>query len=149
MKYLDDFAPGQVFHFRSAPMSAESIKAFAREWDPQRLHTDEDYATKIHGSLIASGFQTLLEIYKPIMSEMMVGIANIAGMGFDNLRWVKPVRPDEPLDIVVTVNSVTPSRSKPDRGVLHYTLTATNPKGEVVFTTENPIMIQRKRNGTD
>ena len=44
MKYLDDFESGQVFHFRSAPMSAQSIKAFAQEWDPQRLHTDEDYA---------------------------------------------------------------------------------------------------------
>jgi len=149
VKYLDDFAPGQVFHFRSAPMSAESIKAFAREWDPQRLHTDEDYAKEIHGGLIASGFQTLLEIYKPVMRDFMTDIANIAGIGFDNLRWVKPVRPDEPLDITLTVNSVTPSRSKPDRGVLHYTLRATNPQGEVVFTTENPVMIQRKRKDTD
>ncbi|MEP6339612.1 MAG: hypothetical protein ABJ070_07235, partial [Parasphingorhabdus sp.] len=64
MKYLEDFHPGQVFRFRSAPMSAESIKAFALEWDPQRLHTDEDYATAMHGSLIASGFQTMLEAFK-------------------------------------------------------------------------------------
>ena len=122
MKYLDDFESGQVFHFRSAPMSSQSIKAFAQEWDPQRLHTDEDYATAIHGSLIASGFQTLLEVYKPIMTELMVNVANIGGMGFENLRWLLPVRADEPLDIEMTVNSVTPSRSKPDRGVMHYSL---------------------------
>ena len=41
MRYLEDFSPGQVYRFRSAPMSADSIKAFAEEWDPQRLHTDE------------------------------------------------------------------------------------------------------------
>ena len=67
LKYLDDFQAGDVFRFRSDPMSAESIKAFANEWDPQRLHTDEAYATEIHGSLIASGFQTLLEVFKPCL----------------------------------------------------------------------------------
>jgi len=144
LKYLDDFAPGQVFRFRSAPMSADAIKAFAREWDPQRLHTDEDYAISIHGSLIASGFQTLLEVFRPIMAEMMVDVANIGGMGFDNLRWLRPVRPDEPLDIEMTINSVTPSRSKPDRGVMHYTVKACNPDGEVVFSTDTPVMIQRR-----
>lgn len=149
MKYLDDFSPGQVFQFRSNPMSAESIKEFAREWDPQRLHTDEDYAATIHGSLIASGFQTMLEVFKPIMVEFMVDVANIGGMGFDNLRWLLPVRPDETLDVEIKVNSVTPSRSKPDRGVLHYTLSAKNPKGEVVFRTDTPVMIQRKQNGPD
>ena len=91
MRYLEDFSPGQVYRFRSAPMSADSIKSFAKEWDPQRLHTDEDYATAIHGSLIASGFQTMLEVFRPVMSEMMVDVANIGGMGFDNLRWLRPV----------------------------------------------------------
>ncbi|PYC46872.1 dehydratase [Litorivita pollutaquae] len=145
MKYLDDFSAGQVFHFTSAPMSAEAIKAFAHEWDPQRLHTDEDYAATIHGSLIASGFQTMLEVFKPIMTEFMIDVANIGGMGFDNLRWLRPVRPDEPLEVEMKINSVTPSKSKPDRGVLHYTLSAKNPKGEVVFTTDTPVMIQRKQ----
>jgi len=130
-------------------MSKEAIIAFAREWDPQRLHTDEDYATTIHGSLIASGFQTMLEVFKPIMTEFMVGIANIGGIGFDNLRWQRPVRPNEPLDIELTINSVTPSKSKPDRGILHYTLSARNPKGEVVFSTDIPVMIRRKQNDTD
>lgn len=144
MKYLEDFEPGQIFRFRSDPMSTESIKAFAREWDPQRLHTDEEYATSVHGSLIASGFQTMLEVFKPIMTGFMVEIANIGGIGFDKLRWQRPVRPNEPLDIELTINSVTPSKSKPDRGILHYTLNAKNPKGEVVFSTDTPVMIQRK-----
>tara|TARA_E500000318_G_scaffold86349_1_gene82776 strand:- start:28177 stop:28626 length:450 start_codon:yes stop_codon:yes gene_type:complete len=149
LKYLEDFAPGQVIRFRSNPMSKEAIIAFAEEWDPQQLHTDEDYATTIHGSLIASGFQTMLEVFKPVMTEMMVDVANIGGIGFDNLRWLRPVRPNEPLDIELKINSVTPSKSKPDRGILHYTLSAINPKGEVVFSTDTPVMIQRKISDTD
>ena len=81
--------------------------------------------------------------------QMMVDVANIGGMGFDNLRWLRPVHPNEPLDVELTVNSVTPSKSKPDRGVLHYTLSAKNPEGEVVFSTDTPVMIQRKQNDTD
>lgn len=149
MKYLDDFRQGQVFRFRSAPMSAAAIKAFAEEWDPQRLHTDEDYATRIHGGLIASGFQTMLEVFKPVVKELLVDVANIGGIGFDKLRWLRPVHPDEPLDIEMTVNSVTPSRSKPDRGVMHYTLSARNSRGEVVFSADTPVMIQRKPDDTD
>lgn len=145
MKYLDDFSPGEIFRFRSNPMSAESIEAFAMEWDPQRLHTDEGYATTVHGSLIASGFQTMLEVFKPVMMEMMVDVANIGGIGFDNLRWLRPVRPNESLDIELKINSVTPSKSKRDRGILHYTLSAKNPQGEVVFSTDTPVMIQRQQ----
>lgn len=148
MKYLEDFTPGEVYRFCSDTMSSESIKAFAKTWDPQRLHTDEDYATTVHGSLIASGFQTMLEVFKPVMTEMMVDVANIGGMGFENLRWLRPVRPGEPLDVELKINSVTPSKSKPDRGILHYTLSARNPAGEIVFTTDTPVMIQRKQNDT-
>lgn len=138
MRHLEDFSPGQVYHFRSAPMSADSIKVFAEEWDPQRLHTDEAYATTIHGSLIASGFQTMLEVFKPVMTEMMVDVANIGGMGFDNLRWLRPVRANEPLDVDMTVNSVTPSKSKPDRGILHSTLSAKKPQRRDRFFDRHP-----------
>jgi acyl dehydratase len=139
LKYLEDFAAGRVFRFRSDPMSKKAIIAFAEEWDPQQLHTDEDYATTIHGSLIASGFQTMLEVFKPVMMEMMVDVANIGGMGFDNLRWLRPARPNEPLDIELVINSVTPSKSKPDRGILRYTLSAKKPKESWYFQPPSPL----------
>lgn len=148
MKYLEDFYVGQVFEFRSKPMNKHQIKDFAHEWDPQRLHIDEEYATGIHGGLIASGFQTMLVIFEPVMRELMVGVANIGGIGFDTLRWLRPVYPDEALDIRFVVDSVTPSRSKPDRGVMKYTLTARNPAGETVFSTETSVMIQRRKDDT-
>ena len=145
MKYLEDFYPGQVLEFSSKGMSESDIMGFAHEWDPQRLHTDVEYATQIHGGLIASGFQTMLVIFEPVMREMMVDVANIGGIGFDTLRWLRPVHPDEPLDIRLVVDSVTPSRSKPDRGVLKYSLEATNPAGETVFTTVTPVMMYRRK----
>ena len=100
-------------------------------------------------SVISPVIATSWRTGMPVMTEMMVDVANIGGMGFDNLRWLRPVHPNEPLDVELTVNSVTPSKSKPDRGVLHYTLSAKNPEGEVVFSTDTPVMIQRKQNDTD
>jgi len=144
MMYLEDFQVGQTFDFTTPPVSKEEIKAFAERWDPQPLHLDEEHATKIHGGLIASGFQTILMVFEPVMKEMMTNVANIGGAGFDTLRWLKPLHPDESLAVRITVNSVTPSRSKPDRGILIYTLTATNPAGEKIFTTDVPVMIKTK-----
>lgn len=144
MKYLEDFQPGQIYRFRAPALSKEEIISFAREWDPQRLHTDEAYATKIHGGLIASGFQTMLQAFKPVMREMMPKIANIGGLGCDSLRWPLPMRPGEALAIELEVTSVTPSKSKPDRGVLVYTLRASNPARQVVFVADTPVMIRRR-----
>jgi len=144
MKYLEDFHPGQIFEYRSDPLSVAQIKAFATEWDPQAIHLDEDAASEIHGSLIASGFQTIMIVFKPVMHELMTGVANIGGMGFDKLRWLRPLLPNQALDIRMVIDSVTPSRSKPDRGVLKYTIEARNPDAELVFSTEVPVMVKRK-----
>ena len=144
MRYLEDFSPGQVYRFRSAPMSADSIKAFAKEWDPQRLHTDEYYAKQIHGGLIASGFQTLLLVFRPIMRDFMTGVANIGGLGFERLSWNAPVRANEPLDVTLKMQAVRPSQTKPDRGVVSYRVEARNMAGEPVLTVDTAAMVKRK-----
>ena len=147
MKYLGDFSAGQVFSFKTEPVSKADIIAFASRWDPQPLHMDEAQATKIHGGLIASGFQTILLVFEPVMKELMTGVANIGGLGFENLRWLRPLRPDQSLAVKIEINSVRPSKSKSDRGILHYTLTATDQTGETVFTTDVPVMIKRRPGG--
>lgn len=144
MKYLEDFSVGQTFEYDSAPVSKADIIAFAQRWDPQTIHTDEAEATKTHGGLIASGFQTVLLVFEPVMKELMTDVANIGGMGFKDLRWIRPLRPDQPLAVKIEINSVRPSNSKPDRGIMNYTLTATDKTGETVFRTDVPVMIKRR-----
>jgi len=142
--YLEDFQPGQIFERQSRPMSAGAIMEFAREWDPQRLHLDEGYATVLHGSLIASGFQTMLHVFQPFMHDVFARMDNIGGLGLDNLRWLRPVRPDEVLTARMEITDIKPSRSKPDRGVLSYRITADNPAGERVFSVDSAVMIRRR-----
>src|SRR5258708_11302257 len=57
--YLEDFTPGTVFELGSIEMTRERILSFAREFDPQPFHTDEEAAKgSIYGGLIASGWHT-------------------------------------------------------------------------------------------
>lgn len=144
MKYLEDFAPGDVFTFQTPGASAEEVIAFGETWDPQRLHTDPEYAKTVHGDLIASGFQTLLYVFRPLMSELMPGVANIGGLGLDNLRWERPWHPDTPLKVTMEVLDVTTSRSKPDRGIMSYRVTGRDHDGHVVLVTDANVMMSRR-----
>ena len=83
-------------------------------------------------------------VFEPVMKELMTDVANIGGMGFKDLRWIRPLRPDQPLAVKIEINSVRPSNSKPDRGIMNYTLTATDKTGETVFRTDVPVMIKRR-----
>lgn len=142
-RYLEDFAVGDIDTFNSRPMSHEEIIAFGNSWDPQRLHTNVEYATALHGTLIASGFQTLLHVFEPIVRGVLAETENIGGMGFEHLRWPRPTRPDESLTVKFEITEVRPSRSKPDRGVLRYDITAYNPAGEEVFLVNASTMLKR------
>jgi acyl dehydratase len=53
--YWEDFPAGQVFEHGSRTLSEAEIIAFARDWDPQRFHTDPAAAKETpFGSLVAS-----------------------------------------------------------------------------------------------
>ncbi len=54
--FFEDFKPGTVFDLGSRVISKEEMIAFAREFDPQTFHTEEDAAVgSPFGGLIASG----------------------------------------------------------------------------------------------
>ena len=54
--------------------------------------------------------------------------------GIDELRWLAPVRPGDTLHTEVVVVEVTPSRSKPDRGILKLKYMAVNQHGDTVLS---------------
>jgi len=148
IRHLEDFEVGEAMTFKVGPLTREEIMAFAQEWDPQPLHLDEDYAKEVHGSLIASGFHTMMHVMRPVVTEMMARSANIGGFGFDNLRWPRPLPPDEVLQVRVEVTGVRPSKSKSDRGILSYKIEAKNSEDQTVFVTETASMIKRREAGT-
>ena len=94
--HLDDFAPGQVHHLGRRTLGRDEIVAFARNWDPQPFHLDEQAAAaSIYGGLIASGWHTLCAFMRLFADGLLNRAAAMGSPGIDELRWLKPVRPGD------------------------------------------------------
>src|SRR5262249_38595693 len=71
--------------------------------------------------------------------------ASMGSPGIDELRWMKPVRPGDTLSARLTILEATPSRSKPDRGIIRSLMEMRNQHGEVVMTTTGVNFFSRRR----
>ncbi len=115
-------------------VSKEEIIEYARRYDPQVFHVDEQAARMtIHGGLIASGFHTCSLVIRVMCDAFLLDSANLGSPGIDELRWTKPVRPGDVLTVKRTLLESRPS-SKPERGLLRFLITVANQHGETVMT---------------
>ena len=134
--YLDDFSEGSTFETEGKTLSEAEILEFALKYDPQPFHMDVEAAKEgPFGGLIASGIQTLaIGVRMMIQAQVFAPDASIGSPGMDELRWLKPVYPGDTLRMRGEVLETTPSRSKPDRGMLRYRMTIFNQNGEDVMS---------------
>ncbi len=137
MRYLEDCRAGEVIELGSHTVGEEEILEFARRYDPQPFHVDPERAAEsIYGGLIASGWQTCA-IYMRLVVDGLLGESSSMGSpGLDSLRWLLPVRPGDTLRATYTVLEVTPSRSRPDRGVVRFRGEMINQHDEVAMSME-------------
>ena len=145
MKYLEDFAVGQVIEFPPRTVSEDEIIAFARDYDPQPFHLDKEAARQsLFGGLCASGWHTAGMMMRLMVDNMIGKYASMGSPGVDQLRWVRPVFPGDTLHLRGEVLDVKPSRSKPDRGVITSRYEMKNQKGETVLTMQAKGMYARR-----
>jgi acyl dehydratase len=134
IEWFDDLKIGMRFVSGEATVSKEDIKRFAREFDPQPFHTDEEAAEKTaFKGLAASGWHTAAIAMKLAVEARPFGPHPLLGAGVDELRWMKPVRPGDTLHLEGEVVELIPSRSKP-QGIARIKWTAYNQNGEAVYT---------------
>jgi len=145
VRYFEDFKLGDVIELGSRTISKESILAFAREFDPQPFHTDEEAAKRsIYGGLLASGWHTGSLLMRILNDGLLKDTASLGSPGVDELRWLKPVRPGDVLSARMTVLESIPSRSKPDRGLIRSLMELRNQHGEVVLTVRGLSLLGRR-----
>jgi acyl dehydratase len=117
--YFEDFVVGLKRETAPVTVSAEEIIDFARQFDPQPMHIDPEAAKAITGGLIASGWHTASLTMRMLITGGHYNPApGTLGLGFENLRWLKPVRPGDSLRLRLEVMAVRASRSRPDRGIV-------------------------------
>jgi acyl dehydratase len=148
-RYFEDFAVGQVFKPNGrVRVEKEDIIAFARKFDPQPFHLDEEAARhSIFGRLVASGWHTAAMTMSLIARADYRAAGGTVGLGFDSLRWPVPVVPGDELHIVSEVLEVRPSRSRPDRGLVKIRTQTFNQNGEVVQEVIGNAMVPRRPAG--
>jgi acyl dehydratase len=148
MIHLDDFAPGQVYPLGRRTLSRDEIVAFAREWDPQPFHLDEQAAAgSIYGGVIASGWHTVCVFMRLFADGLLNRSAAMGSPGVDEVRWLRPVRPGDILEARLEVLEVRPSRSKPDRGIVRLRAVMSNQQQEVLSFIAN-VMFRRRAAAT-
>ena len=144
MKYFEDYVVGDYVQGGSYMVTKDEIVAFAREYDPQPFHIDEEAAkASVFGGLTASGFHTVAIQGKLIHALPDKG-AVIAGLGWDEVRFANPVHVGDTLTLHLVCIETRPSTSKPDRGVVRSSITLRNQRGEDVLTSIHSILVKRR-----
>ncbi|MET8468490.1 MaoC family dehydratase [Streptomyces sp. NPDC006422] len=134
-RYFEDYVPGATYAYGSIVVTEQDILRFAGEFDPQAIHTDPEAAVAgPFGGLIASGWHTASVMMRLYADHYVSKVASLASPGIDELRWPRPVRPGDSLSLRATVRSARPSRSKPDRGLVHTDVELLNQDGDAVLT---------------
>ena len=144
-RYFEDYRVGDRLASAASVISADMILDFARTYDPQPFHTDPEAAKQsIYGGLIASGFQTLALGFRLLWDTGVFEGASMGSPGFDELRWLRPVRPGDTLRVESEVVETRPSSSKPDRGLVRIAQRYLNQTNEPVLTFTSMHLIKRR-----
>jgi acyl dehydratase len=142
--YLEDLSVGQRFTSGSRAIDAEQIKAFAREFDPQPFHLDDEAAKHtLFGGLAASGWHTMAITMRLMVDSGLPLAGGILGAGGE-INWPKPTRPGDVLHVVSVVEEVTPSRSRPERGMVKVRSETRNQRDEVVQVLIAKLVVPRR-----
>ena len=142
--YLEDFHVGQRFTSGTHALDSAQIKAFAARFDPQPFHLSETDADKsFFQGLAASGWHTASITMSLLVKSGMPIAGGLIGAGGE-ITWPRPTRPGDVLQATSEILEVTPSRSKPERGMITVRTETKNQKGEVVQILTSKMLVWRK-----
>jgi acyl dehydratase len=121
------------------------IKAFAAEFDPQPFHLDQDAArASLFGGLVTSGWHTAALTMRLLVAGELRIVGGLIGLGAEELRWPRPVRPGDVLRVESEVLGLRPSKSHPSRGVVRVRNTTLNQDREPVMVMVVTMIVPRR-----
>jgi len=160
MRFFEDLEVGQRRELGSFTFTAELIKTFARQFDPQRFHLDEEEGRKsLFGGLAASGWHVGSVCMKLLVADGQRQAREAAARGepvavwgpspgFRELRWLKPVLAGDTISFASEVVSKRTSEKRPEWGILQARNTGANQRGEPVFSILATAFVPRRKSGS-
>jgi acyl dehydratase len=143
--FWEDFDVGQVNEYGRKLVTAEEIKEFAAEFDPQPMHLDEEAArATLVGGLCASGWHTCAIMMRIVADGFVLNSSSMGAPGVEEVRWLAPVRPGDTLRVRVTVLDKKASQSRPLLGFVGLFFEVLNEAGTCVMTSRTNMMFARR-----
>src|SRR6478609_6701073 len=119
MPFLEDMTVGLRRELGTFTFTADNIKTFAREFDPQPFHLDEEAGRKsLFGGLCASGWQTCAVAMRLTVDNMLRESSSLGSPGLESLNWLKPVYPGDVLSLRHTITESRALRKRPETGIV-------------------------------
>lgn len=141
--HFEDFPAGRRFDCGPYTVTKEEIFEFAREFDPQPHHLDEEAAQKsMLKGLSASGFHVCAMTMRMFADGVILKTANRGGAGAREVRWMKPVRPEDVLRLEAEVAEAKASSNKPV-GYVTFDCRVFNQREQVALVSMTPIVARR------
>jgi acyl dehydratase len=142
------FEEAEVGKLRTAGpylVSRDEIIEFARRYDPQPFHIDEEAAARsVFAGLTASGAHTFAIVISLLPRAQPYSLRVLAGLGWDELRLPIPVRPADELYLDVAILEKRESKSNSDRGIVRNQIHLRNQKREIVLQCTNTVLVARR-----
>ncbi len=155
MKFYEDIVTGVRSEIGRHTFGLDEIMRFARKFDPQPFHVDEAAAAKSqYGGIIASGWHTCAVCMKHVVAakdredaDMRARGEPVAASGpspgVRDVRWIKPVYPGDTITFTTEVKEKRES-SRPGYGLIVSQNTGTNQNGELVYSVQGAVFVQRR-----
>ncbi|GIK81656.1 MAG: hypothetical protein GHHEDOFH_02816 [Pseudorhodoplanes sp.] len=143
--YFEDFKPGVLGEFGPREVTREEIIAFAKEYDPQPMHLDEEAARQtMLGGLSASGWHTCGLMMRMLCDWFILDSASMGANAVDEVKWLRPVRPGDKLTLRTTVLDMRASRSRPEMGFISCLFELMNASRETVMEMRSSLIMSRR-----
>jgi acyl dehydratase len=154
--FFEDRVIGEITDLGQHTFTREGIIAFAREFDPQPFHLDEEAAkASLFGGLCASGWHTAAHFIRGVVTTRFAANAAVRAEGrrlpaygpspgYRDLRWFKPVFVGDTIRYRARLAEKIDLKSRPERGLLASLVQGCNQKGEIVFAVMSQILAERR-----
>ena len=148
MIWFEDMPVGRTDRFGSMAVTREEVIDFARKFDPQPFHLDDEAAkASLFGALSASGWHTCAMAMRMMCDDYLLESSSLGSPGIDNLRWTKPVFPGDTLSVRLTVLEARPMGSRPHVGLVQSQWEVMNQDRVVVLSMTGWGMFGRREPG--
>ena|GEM_PF-266628 len=142
--YLDDLRVGQTFSSGLYHMDEDRMKEFAAEFDPQPFHMDEDAGQRsVFRGLAASGWHTAAATMRLMVTGGLPLAGGMVGLGAE-IVWPRPTHPGDVLRVNSEILEITPSRSKPNQGIVNVRCVTVNQDGDQMQVMTTKILMFKR-----